>query len=254
MLPAGLKERIAALLGPRGYLDRPEDLALYEYDGSVDKHRPDLVVFPRTTEDVAAIVQIAQRIPRPVRGPRRRHRPFGRRHPARGRHRDRLRAHEPHPRNRPGKRARRGPARRGQSGYHAGGAGQRLLLRARSLQPARLHHRRQRGRERRRAAHPGLRRHHQPRAGPGTGAARRHRGRDRRQGTRPARLRSHRPADRLGRHHGAGHQDHRAADAQAGDWSRPSWRSTTPTRMPAARWPKSPRAPSRRWPWRCSTA
>ena len=34
------------------YLDRSEDLALYEYDGSVDKHRPDLVVFPRTTEEV----------------------------------------------------------------------------------------------------------------------------------------------------------------------------------------------------------
>ncbi|HEY2013042.1 MAG TPA: FAD-linked oxidase C-terminal domain-containing protein [Bryobacteraceae bacterium] len=59
MLPAGLKERIAALLGPRGYLDRPEDLTLYEYDGGVDKHRPDLVAFPRSTEDVAAIVRLA---------------------------------------------------------------------------------------------------------------------------------------------------------------------------------------------------
>src|SRR5215471_17182283 len=59
MLPAGFKDRLAALLGPRGYLDKPEDLTLYEYDGSVDKHRPDLVVFPRTTEDVSAIVKIA---------------------------------------------------------------------------------------------------------------------------------------------------------------------------------------------------
>ena len=59
MLPAGCKERIASLVGPRGYLDRPEDLAIYEYDGSIDKHRPDLVVFPRSTEDVAAIVKIA---------------------------------------------------------------------------------------------------------------------------------------------------------------------------------------------------
>ena len=56
MLPTACKERLAALLGPRGYLDRPEDLTLYEYDGGVDKHRPDLVVFPRTTEEVAAIV------------------------------------------------------------------------------------------------------------------------------------------------------------------------------------------------------
>ncbi len=52
-------ERIADLVGPRGYLDRPEDLKLYEYDGGVDKARPDFVVFPRSTEEVAAIVRIA---------------------------------------------------------------------------------------------------------------------------------------------------------------------------------------------------
>ena len=33
MIPAGLKQRVHDLLGPRGYLDRAEDLALYEYDG-----------------------------------------------------------------------------------------------------------------------------------------------------------------------------------------------------------------------------
>ena len=59
MLPAGLKEKLAAVVGPKGWLDRPEDLALYEYDGSVDKHRPDLVVFPRTTEQVSAIARLA---------------------------------------------------------------------------------------------------------------------------------------------------------------------------------------------------
>ncbi len=59
MIPEAARTRIAALLGPRGFLDRPEDLALYEYDGSVDKHRPDLVVFPRTTADVAALVKLA---------------------------------------------------------------------------------------------------------------------------------------------------------------------------------------------------
>src|SRR5512138_596402 len=68
MLPSGFKERLAALLGPRGYLDRPEDLALYEYDGSVDKHRPDLVVFPRTTQDVSAIVRIAREFQVPLVG------------------------------------------------------------------------------------------------------------------------------------------------------------------------------------------
>src|SRR5271168_1048587 len=57
-LPTAAKKKIVALVGPGGYLDRPEDLTLYEYDGSVDKARPELVVFPRTTEEVAGIVRI----------------------------------------------------------------------------------------------------------------------------------------------------------------------------------------------------
>ena len=68
MLPAKAKEKLAQLLGPRGYLDRPEDLTLYEYDGSVDKARPDIVVFPRTTEDVVAIVKISREFGVPIVG------------------------------------------------------------------------------------------------------------------------------------------------------------------------------------------
>ena len=56
------------MLGPRGCLDQPEDLALYEYDGSVDTHRPDLVVFPRNTKEVAAIVRIAREFQVPFVG------------------------------------------------------------------------------------------------------------------------------------------------------------------------------------------
>ena len=58
--PRGLKPALQALLGPRGYLDRPEDLALYEYDGSIEKGRPEMVVFPRNTEEVAGIVKITR--------------------------------------------------------------------------------------------------------------------------------------------------------------------------------------------------
>ena len=68
MLPAAAKQRLISLLGARGYLDRPEDLALYEYDGSVEKGRPDLVVFPRSTEDVVAIVKIAAEFDVPIVG------------------------------------------------------------------------------------------------------------------------------------------------------------------------------------------
>jgi len=68
MLPSGCVKRLVSLLGPRACLDRPEDLALYEYDGGIDKHRPDVVVFPRDTKDVAGIVKIAHEFDVPFVG------------------------------------------------------------------------------------------------------------------------------------------------------------------------------------------
>jgi len=68
MLSPAAKERIAALLGVRGYLDRPEDLALYEYDGGQDRHPPDVVVFPRTAVEVGALVRIANQFGMPIVG------------------------------------------------------------------------------------------------------------------------------------------------------------------------------------------
>jgi glycolate oxidase len=69
-LSSEARDAVVAVVGPRGYLDKPEDLTLYEYDGSVDKARPDMVVFPRTTAEVSAIVKIAaqHRIPIVGRG------------------------------------------------------------------------------------------------------------------------------------------------------------------------------------------
>src|SRR5512141_2467151 len=49
------------LLGPRSVLYAPQDLAWYEYDGSIERGRPDFVVFPRSAEQVSAIVKIANR-------------------------------------------------------------------------------------------------------------------------------------------------------------------------------------------------
>jgi glycolate oxidase len=67
-LPAAAKKQLIELLGPKGYLDRPQDLKLYEYDGSVDKASPEMVVFPRTTEEVAAIVRITAEHKVPIVG------------------------------------------------------------------------------------------------------------------------------------------------------------------------------------------
>src|SRR5271169_3871616 len=49
---------LKTLLGSDGVLHRPEELLLYEYDGSVEVARPNCVVFRRTTGDVLGIVQL----------------------------------------------------------------------------------------------------------------------------------------------------------------------------------------------------
>jgi glycolate oxidase len=68
MIALSAVREIEKLLGPRGYLYRPEDLTLYEYDGSIDKGRPDLVVFPRATADVVRIIQISNEHKIPIVG------------------------------------------------------------------------------------------------------------------------------------------------------------------------------------------
>src|SRR5881227_4044936 len=50
---------LSTLLGARYVLHTPYDLMLYEYDASIDRSTPDIVVLPARTEDVAAIVKIA---------------------------------------------------------------------------------------------------------------------------------------------------------------------------------------------------
>src|SRR5437667_7047328 len=50
---------LIALLGARYVLHTAYDLMLYEYDASIDRCTPDVVVLPASTEEVAAIVKIA---------------------------------------------------------------------------------------------------------------------------------------------------------------------------------------------------
>ena len=61
-------ERLISLLGERSVLHHPEDLTLYEYDGGVDKRRPDFVVFPNSTEQVSAVVRLAAELRLPLTG------------------------------------------------------------------------------------------------------------------------------------------------------------------------------------------
>jgi glycolate oxidase len=59
---------LTKLLGPDGVLHKPDDLLLYEYDGSVEVAKPNYVVFPRTTADVVGIVLAAKRHSIPLVG------------------------------------------------------------------------------------------------------------------------------------------------------------------------------------------
>ena len=55
-------------LGKNAVLSEPFDLALYEFDGGVDKAKPEAVVFPQSTADVVAILKIARYYAVPIVG------------------------------------------------------------------------------------------------------------------------------------------------------------------------------------------
>ena len=65
---SGLLRDLEKLLGSSSVLFQPEDVLLYEYDGSVEKGRPDIVVFPTTTQEVSQIVKLAAKHIVPIVG------------------------------------------------------------------------------------------------------------------------------------------------------------------------------------------
>ncbi len=52
---------IKHVVGDDGVLHSREDMLLYEYDGSIERGTPECVVFPRTTEEISRIVQLAHK-------------------------------------------------------------------------------------------------------------------------------------------------------------------------------------------------
>ncbi len=62
--------QLESIVGKDGLLHTPEDLAVYSYDGTFEGHCPDVVVLPRTTEQVSQVVILAahERIPIVTRG------------------------------------------------------------------------------------------------------------------------------------------------------------------------------------------
>jgi glycolate oxidase len=54
-----LVARLVKQIGREGVLQSPEDLAVYGYDGTFAEGHPDVVVLPRTTEQVSQVVKLA---------------------------------------------------------------------------------------------------------------------------------------------------------------------------------------------------
>src|SRR3989337_712432 len=63
--PAAIAD-LRRALSPDRVLSAPEDLLAFEYDGTIERGQPQVVVFPETTAEVAAAVKIACRYDLPI--------------------------------------------------------------------------------------------------------------------------------------------------------------------------------------------
>src|SRR3954465_11883589 len=61
MFSFGVAHKLRKIVGGDAVLERPEDLMLYEYDGSLARGAPKYVVFPQTTQHISEIVKLAAR-------------------------------------------------------------------------------------------------------------------------------------------------------------------------------------------------
>ena len=61
-------KKLEALLGRDFVIYHPDDLLVFEYDGSIDKAAPDAVVFPSTAEEVSQVLALAYQEGIPVVG------------------------------------------------------------------------------------------------------------------------------------------------------------------------------------------
>jgi glycolate oxidase len=62
-IPSSLTDRLRSLVGPGALLTSPGELLVYECDGfTIEKNKPDVVVFPTSTEQVVRVVQICNEL------------------------------------------------------------------------------------------------------------------------------------------------------------------------------------------------
>jgi len=61
MISTSIADEFRSIVGDKWFLDTPEDLATYSYDGFLPEFRPDGVVIPATTEEISKIMRLANR-------------------------------------------------------------------------------------------------------------------------------------------------------------------------------------------------
>ena len=55
-------EQLGGIVGRENLISHPEDLLVYEYDGSIDRAMPEAVVLPSSTEQVSRVFALAYRV------------------------------------------------------------------------------------------------------------------------------------------------------------------------------------------------
>ena len=68
MVTQGFLDQARAIVGDEYVIHHPDDLLVYEYDGSVDRNVPQAVVLPNSTEEVSRVMALAYRDGIPVVG------------------------------------------------------------------------------------------------------------------------------------------------------------------------------------------
>jgi len=61
MIPKALADEFRSIVGGEWFLDSPEDLATYSYDGFLPEFQPDATVIPGSTGEISSIMRIANR-------------------------------------------------------------------------------------------------------------------------------------------------------------------------------------------------
>jgi glycolate oxidase len=61
MISKAIADEFAAIVGSAWFLDTPEDLATYSYDGFLPEFMPDAVIVPQSAEEISRIMHLANR-------------------------------------------------------------------------------------------------------------------------------------------------------------------------------------------------